>query len=72
MNFVSNVLLHPDKAIGELHYQAANATAGVRQGCPLSTVLFSVFLEKIMQKALTPQHPSENDCFAGDAREDAE
>ena len=25
-----------------------------------------------MQKASTPQHPPENDCFAGDALEDAE
>ena len=25
-----------------------------------------------MQKALTPKHPTENDCFAGDAIEDAE
>ena len=25
-----------------------------------------------MQKALTPQHPPENDCFARDAVEDAE
>ena len=32
----------------------------------------NIFLEKMMQKALTPQHPSENDCFAGDAVEDAE
>ena len=25
-----------------------------------------------MQKALTPQHPSENNCFAGDAVKEAE
>ena len=25
-----------------------------------------------MQKALTPQHPSESNCFEGDAVEDAE
>ena len=32
----------------------------------------NIFLEKMMQKALTPQHPSESDCCAGDAVEDAE
>ena len=35
-------------------------------------LLFIIFLEKIMQKALTPQHPLENNCFTGDAVEDAE
>ena len=29
-------------------------------------------MEKKMQNASTPQHPSENDCFAGDEVEDAE
>ena len=39
-------------------------TVGMRQGCTLSLVLFNLFLEKIMQKTLSSQHPSENDCFA--------
>ena len=34
----------------------------------LSPVLFSIFLQKIMGKALTPQ----NDCFAGEAAGGAE
>ena len=42
-------------------------TVVVRQGCPLSSVLLIILTEKIMQKALTPEHSSENDCFAGDA-----
>ena len=41
-------------------------TVAVRQGCPLSSVLV-----EIMQKAVTPQNPSQNDCFANDAEEDA-
>ena len=47
-------------------------TTKVRQGCQLSQVLFDIFLERITQKALTPPHPSENDCFEGDAAEGAD
>ena len=40
-------------------------TAGVRQGCKyLKYLLFNVFLQKIMQKALTPENPSEDDRLA--------
>ena len=38
----------------------------------LQYYLIIIFMEKIMHKALTPQHPSENYCFAGDAVEAAE
>ena len=48
------------------------ATVGVRQGCQLSPVLFIIFPEKIMQKALTPLNSSENDCFADYAVEEAD
>ena len=44
----------------------------MRQGCPLSPVLLNVFLERIIQKAFTPEHLSEYDCFAGDEVKDAE
>ena len=46
-------------------------TVEVRQECPLSPVLFNIFLEKTMQKPLTPQQSSEYDRFPGDAVEDA-
>ena len=52
-----------NESVGEFF----RTTLGVQQGCPLSSVLFNIFLAKIMQKALTHQHLSENDCFAGDA-----
>ena len=44
----------------------------MRQVYSLSPVLFNIFREKIVQKALKPEHPSENDCFADVAVEDAE
>ena len=50
-------------------------TVGVQQGCPLSPVLFYIYIDiyiSIFHKALTLQHLSENDCFAQDAVEDAE
>ena len=38
----------------------------------LLDTLFILFLETIMQKGLTPQHPSYNNCFVGDAVDDAD
>ena len=48
-------------------------TLGVWQGCSSSQLLFNMLMEKIMQKVLTPRCPSgNNDCFGGDAVDDAE
>ena len=35
-------------------------------------ILFNIFLEKIMQKALIQVNSSENDCFVDDTVEDSE
>ena len=40
------------------------STVGVRQGYPLSPVLFNIFWEKMMQKTLTSQWGSEDDQFS--------
>ena len=42
----------------------------MQQRCSLYPVVFNIFLEKIKQRAMTPQHPLENDCFAYEAVED--
>ena len=47
-------------------------TVSMQQGCPLSPVLFNILLEEIKQKALTPHHKLENDCFADDVAGDAD
>ena len=47
---------------------------GSMAGIPIisSSILFIMFQEKVMQKALTPQRQSENDFIADDAVEEAE
>ena len=48
-------------------------TVGVGQGCRIIfSTIKNIFLERIVQMALTPQHQSENDCFADIAAECAE
>ena len=44
----------------------SNDSVGVRRGCP---ILFSVFLEKLMQKSLTPQRQSKDDPSVGNSEE---